>query len=86
MATRQPRPTSRKHQDFTAKVGEFKQGFGEGRLGLSVSVMNFLSDWLRSHIKGKRHAVQTLFETPKVSSKKTGFFLALLVGRGEEDP
>lgn len=40
------------HRDFTTKVGEFKQGFDEGRLGLSVSVMNFLSDWLRSHIKG----------------------------------
>ncbi|ABA87768.1 hemerythrin family protein [Syntrophotalea carbinolica DSM 2380] len=40
------------HRDFTAKVSEFKQGFDEGRLGLSVSVMNFLGDWLRNHIKG----------------------------------
>jgi hemerythrin len=40
------------HRIFTTKVGEFKQGFDEGRLGLSVSVMNFLGDWLRSHIKG----------------------------------
>jgi hemerythrin len=40
------------HRDFTAKVAEFKKGFDEGRLGLSVSVMNFLGDWLRNHIKG----------------------------------
>jgi hemerythrin len=40
------------HRDFTAKVLEFKQGFDEGRFGLSVSVMNFLGDWLRHHIKG----------------------------------
>jgi len=40
------------HRDFTARVSEFKKGFDEGRLGLSVSVMNFLGDWLRNHIKG----------------------------------
>jgi len=40
------------HRDFVAKVTEFKQGFDEGRLGLSISVMNFLGDWLRNHISG----------------------------------
>lgn len=40
------------HQDFTGKIAEFKQGLDEGRLGLSASVMNYLSDWLNGHIKG----------------------------------
>jgi len=38
--------------DFVAKVSEFKDGFEKGKLGLSISVMDFLSDWLRNHIKG----------------------------------
>jgi len=40
------------HLDFVAKVYEFKDGFEKGKLGLSISVMDFLSDWLRNHIKG----------------------------------
>ncbi len=42
----------REHSDFTAKVAEFNDGFKAGKLGLSIQVMNFLSDWLRNHIKG----------------------------------
>lgn len=34
---------TREHRDFTDRVAEFKRGFDEGRLGLSVSVMNFLA-------------------------------------------
>jgi hemerythrin len=41
----------KEHQDFTAKVGDFKKGFEGGQLGLSIEVMNFLSDWLQNHIK-----------------------------------
>ncbi|MEZ4598177.1 MAG: bacteriohemerythrin [Syntrophotaleaceae bacterium] len=40
------------HRNFSRRVEEFKQGFEEGRLGLSVSVMNFLGSWLRDHIRG----------------------------------
>jgi hemerythrin len=40
------------HLDFIAKVDEFRQGLDEGRLGLSVSVLHFLGDWLHNHIKG----------------------------------
>ena len=40
------------HSDFVKKVGEFKDDFETGKLGLSIPVMNFLSDWLRTHIKG----------------------------------
>jgi hemerythrin len=40
------------HRAFVNRVAEFRQGFEEGRLGLSVSVMNFLGTWLREHILG----------------------------------
>jgi len=42
----------REHQAFVAKVSEFAQGFEEGRLGLSIQVMNFLSQWVATHIRG----------------------------------
>jgi hypothetical protein len=29
------------------RIGEFKRGFNEGRLVLSIQVMNFLGDWPR---------------------------------------
>jgi len=40
------------HNDFASKVLEFQKKFKDGSLTLSVSVMNFLTDWLRDHIKG----------------------------------
>lgn len=41
----------KEHSDFTKKVAEFKDGFDAGKLGLSIKVMNFLSNWLQNHIK-----------------------------------
>lgn len=40
------------HQDFVEKAVDFKQGFDEGRLMLSLDVMSFLGDWLVEHIQG----------------------------------
>jgi len=40
------------HAAFVKKVSDFKQGFEAGRLGVSLQVMTFLSDWLQHHIKG----------------------------------
>lgn len=40
------------HEDFIQKVAEFKDGFERRNLTLSVEVMKFLSDWLKSHILG----------------------------------
>lgn len=40
------------HATFIRKVSEFRDGFEAGKLGLSLEVMNFLSDWLQKHIKG----------------------------------
>ena len=40
------------HADLVAKVMDFKQQFDDGSTSLTISVMNFLSRWLTSHIKG----------------------------------
>ena len=40
------------HSNFVRKVSQFKDDFEKGRIGLSIEVMNFLSDWLKNHIKG----------------------------------
>ena len=42
----------KEHNDFVKKVMEFKKGFDENRLLLSMDIMNFLKDWLTKHIKG----------------------------------
>lgn len=39
------------HAEFVTKVDEFKSGFDEGRVMLSLDVMDFLSEWLVGHIK-----------------------------------
>lgn len=39
------------HADFVNKVAEFKDGFDREKLGLSIEVMQFLSNWLQNHIK-----------------------------------
>jgi hemerythrin len=42
----------KEHSNFTQKVADFKGGFDAGKFGLSMEVMNFLSNWLQNHIKG----------------------------------
>jgi hemerythrin len=39
------------HASFISKVTEFKKDFETGKLGISIQVMQFLSDWLKEHIK-----------------------------------
>ncbi|MFA5903619.1 MAG: bacteriohemerythrin [Desulfobacula sp.] len=41
----------KEHIAFVRKVSEFKEGFENGKLSLSIEIMTFLSDWLRNHIK-----------------------------------
>ena len=41
------------HAQFVSKVSKFRDDYASGRLGLSIEVMSFLSDWLVSHIKGQ---------------------------------
>jgi hemerythrin len=43
---------SQKHLLFVQRVSEFRKGFENGQIGLSISVMNFLGNWLKEHIMG----------------------------------
>ena len=40
-----------KHDAFVRKVVGFQGDFKAGRLGLSLDVMNFLKDWVSTHIR-----------------------------------
>jgi hemerythrin len=39
------------HQKFVEKIQEFRHKYESGQLGLSIEVMQFLSDWFVNHIK-----------------------------------
>ena len=40
------------HKKFIEKVSKFKTEFDAGRMGLSIKIMDFLSNWLKNHIMG----------------------------------
>jgi len=40
------------HRKFLQEVSRFQKEFQEGKLGLSIQVMNFLGHWLKKHILG----------------------------------
>ena len=42
----------KEHKLFERKAAEFRSDFGKGKLTLSMQIINFLSDWLRTHIQG----------------------------------
>ncbi len=42
-----------KHTAFVEKIYDFKEEYHSGKLMLTLDVMNFLKDWLRSHIQGE---------------------------------
>jgi hemerythrin len=42
----------KEHAAFVKKVTDFKDGFEKNNLAVTMEVMNFLSDWLKNHIKG----------------------------------
>jgi hemerythrin len=35
---------------FVQKVSAFKKDFEEGRVGITIPIMDFLSSWLKNHI------------------------------------
>jgi hemerythrin len=43
----------KEHKRFVADIAKFESEFATGAVGLSVHVMNFLSDWLKQHILGE---------------------------------
>ena len=42
----------KEHSDFVAKVCALRTGFENGKLGVTIEVLFFMSDWLRNHIEG----------------------------------
>lgn len=52
----------RQHRDFEKKVVDFKNDLANGKLTLSMQVMNFLSDWLRNHIMGTDQKYVAFFQ------------------------
>ena len=55
------------HADFVEKALEFKSGFEAGKLGVSIEVMSFLSDWIRNHIKGSDKLYTPIFNNNGLS-------------------
>lgn len=49
------------HSEFIAQISKFKAQYEQGKLGLSIKVLRFLSQWLSCHIK--------------VSDKSIGLFI-----------
>ncbi|MFA4876866.1 MAG: bacteriohemerythrin [Methanoregula sp.] len=40
-----------KHDAFVKKVADFQKEYQAGRLGISLDLMNFLKEWVTTHIK-----------------------------------
>jgi len=51
------------HERFVAKVTGFIEKLNDGNLSLSISVMNFLRDWLTSHIQKTDKQYSSFFST-----------------------
>jgi hemerythrin len=44
---------SLKHRQLTKQVEDYVARFGKGDITLGVDLLNFLSDWLTTHIQGE---------------------------------
>jgi len=51
----------KEHKDFVEKVLDFQKGYEEGRLMLSMDILNFLKDWLYNHIMGSDQKYSNFF-------------------------
>ena len=54
-------PHKNEHKNFVKKVLDFKKGFDENRMMLSMDIMNFLKDWLTGHINGRDKEYSAFF-------------------------
>ncbi len=42
----------REHKEFSQRISTLKQDFGEGKLLVSMELMDFLTEWWTNHIMG----------------------------------
>jgi hemerythrin len=52
-----------KHDAFVRKVTDFQKDYQAGKLGLSIDLMNFLKDWVTTHIKETDKQYSETFKT-----------------------
>ncbi|MFN7035761.1 MAG: bacteriohemerythrin [Bellilinea sp.] len=50
------------HDRLTHQVIDFKNQYHEGKIGLSIQMMNFLKEWLVNHILDEDKAYSNFFE------------------------
>jgi len=50
------------HDNFVSKINDFKDQFENGKVTLTIQVMNFLRDWLKNHILGEDKKYSIYFE------------------------
>jgi hemerythrin len=49
------------------KVKDFKEGFDDGRMMLSIEIIDFMKDWLLNHIQGSDKKYSALFNEKGLS-------------------
>jgi hemerythrin len=49
------------HSVFTKKIATFKNALDKDKFGLSIEIVEFLSDWLQNHIKTVDKKYETFF-------------------------
>lgn len=51
------------HDALTARVIEFQKEFEAGRVGMTIELLQFLKDWLRTHIGETDHKVAAFLKS-----------------------
>lgn len=49
------------HESFVNQVVDFQEKFAAGKMGLSIQIMKFLTDWIQKHIKETDMAYSEFF-------------------------
>jgi len=57
----------REHIGFIEKVEEFYKEYNSGKLMLNMEVLNFLTNWLKKHIKGSDQKYKSFFNEKGLS-------------------
>ncbi|OUJ18287.1 Hemerythrin [Methanonatronarchaeum thermophilum] len=54
------------HEEFVEKLNEFIEDHNKGKLTVSVEVLNFLTGWLKNHIKSVDTKMRGFFENKEL--------------------